>query len=75
MAALNTDFASEPETCGSDTKNASDMAERQNKAGLGAATNKSVGQVWRSVDGVNIWILEYIEGSLRVCSMSPSSVG
>ena len=50
MAALNTDFASEPETCGSDTENASDTAERRTKAGLGAVANKSVGRTWRSVD-------------------------
>lgn len=50
MAALNTDFASELETCGSDTENASDTDARRMKAGLGASSNKSVGRVWRSVD-------------------------
>jgi hypothetical protein len=50
MAALNTDFASEPETCGSDTENASDTTVRRMKAGLGALSNKSVGWSWRSID-------------------------
>jgi hypothetical protein len=71
MAALNTDFASEVETCGSDTENASDTATRRMKAGIGSLSNKSVGRTWRSVD-----VSEQIgdggfENSLLGGSMSP----
>ena len=56
---LDTDFASKPETCGSDTENASDTADRRAKVGLGAATNKSIGRVWRSID-----VSEYLNTGL-----------
>lgn len=62
MAALDTDYASEPYTCRPDDNNLEEvgdmpgnghvmsMAERQEKACLGEAAKMVVGPAWRSPD-------------------------
>ena len=49
MAMLDTDYASEAQTCGSDT-DVSDITERRAKAGLGRAARKVSGYEWRNPD-------------------------
>jgi len=62
MAALDTDYASEPCTCGSDDDSSQEagdtpsnglgmnLAARQEKAGLGEVAKMAVGPVWRNLD-------------------------
>ncbi|KAI0282679.1 hypothetical protein BC826DRAFT_1110691 [Russula brevipes] len=52
VAIIDTDFASEPRTCGSDTDASEDTANRRLKAGLGDGSKKSIGLEWRSPDYV-----------------------
>ena len=54
MATLDTDYASEPQTCASDSESSSgaedisEMAERRKKAGLGVSAKMAIGLVWRN---------------------------
>jgi len=50
MAMLDTDYASEAHTCGSDTDMSDSITERHVKAGLGQMAKKVVGYDWRSHD-------------------------
>ena len=50
VAMLDTDYASEARTCGSDTEDSDTTADRRMKAGLGQMTKKAVGLEWRSPD-------------------------
>jgi len=48
MATIDTDFASEPQTCDEDVSD--DVKERQAKAGVGKKGKMVVGLEWRSPD-------------------------
>ena len=48
MAMLDTDYASEAWTCGSDTDISESTVDRRVKAGLGQMVKKVVGFEWRS---------------------------
>jgi hypothetical protein len=50
IAMLDTDYASEPQTCGSDTDISDSTTDRRMKAGLGQTAKKVVGLEWRSPD-------------------------
>lgn len=50
MAMLDTDYASEAQTCGSDTDASESMVDRRKNAGLGQTAKKVVGFEWRSPD-------------------------
>jgi hypothetical protein len=50
MAMLDTDYASEVQTCGSDTDVSDSIAKRRTEAGLGQTAKKVVGLEWRSPD-------------------------
>jgi hypothetical protein len=50
MAMLDTDYASEPQTCESDTELSEDTVDRRMKSGLGQVAKKAVGFEWRSPD-------------------------
>lgn len=50
MAMLDTDYASEAQTCGLDTDISDSTVDRRVKAGLGQAAKKVVGFEWRSPD-------------------------
>jgi len=50
MAMLDTDYASEPQTCGEDTDVSEDTADRRAKADLGPRAMKLVGLEWRNPD-------------------------
>ena len=50
MAVIDTDYASEPQTCGAETDSAQTTAHRCAKAGLGEMARKLVGPEWRSPD-------------------------
>lgn len=50
MAMLDTDHASEAQTCGSDTDVSDSTVDRRVKAGLGQTSKKVVGFEWRSPD-------------------------
>lgn len=50
MAMLDTDYASEAQTCGSDTDMSSSTVDRRVKAGLGQTAKKVVGFEWQSPD-------------------------
>lgn len=50
MAMLDTDYASEPQSCGSDTDISDSTVDRRVKAGLGQEAKKSIGFEWRSPD-------------------------
>jgi hypothetical protein len=50
MAMLDTDYASEAQTCGSDTEVSDSTMDRRINAGLGQTGKKVVGFEWRSPD-------------------------
>jgi hypothetical protein len=50
MAMLDTDYASEAHSCGSDTDLSDGATDRRVKAGLGQMAKKVVGYEWRSPD-------------------------
>ena len=50
MAMLDTDYASEAQTCGSDTDVSVSTVDRCVKAGLGQTAKKVIGFEWRSPD-------------------------
>jgi hypothetical protein len=50
MAMLDTDYASEAQTCGSDTDISDSTVDRRMKAGLGQVAKKVIGFKWRSPD-------------------------
>jgi hypothetical protein len=50
IAMLDTDYASEAQTCGSDTDVLDSTTERRVKAGVGQTAKKVVGLEWRSPD-------------------------
>ena len=50
MAMLDTDYASEAQTCGLDTDVSESMAKRRTNVGLGQSAKKVVGFEWRSPD-------------------------
>lgn len=50
MAMLDTDYASEAQTCGSDTDVSESTIDRRVTAGLGQTAKKVVGFEWRSPD-------------------------
>ena len=49
IAMLDTDYASEAQTCGSDTDVSVSTMDRHTKAGLGQTAKKVVGFEWRSL--------------------------
>jgi hypothetical protein len=55
MAMLDTDYASEAQTCGSDTELSDSTTDRRVKAGLGKTARKAVGFEWRSPDVSERW--------------------
>jgi len=55
MAMLETDYASEAQTCGSDTDLSESTVDRRIKAGLGQTVKKVVGFEWRSSDVSERW--------------------
>jgi hypothetical protein len=55
MAMLDTDYASEAQTCGSDTDISDSTTDRRAKAGLGQTAKKVVGFEWRSPDVSEGW--------------------
>ena len=73
MAMLDTDYASEPQTCGSDTEDLDSTADRHVKAGLGQDAKKVVGFEWRSPDVSKELIFLYCKNSSNclVCCLSP----
>jgi hypothetical protein len=50
MAMLNTDFATEPQTCGEDPSLPEELRGRRAKAGLASTAKQAVGLEWRSPD-------------------------
>ena len=50
MAMLDTDFASDPQTCVEDEDFSDDMKERRIRAGVGEKAHMAIGQTWRSTD-------------------------
>ncbi len=72
MAMLDTDYASEPQTCGSDTEDSDSTADRRVKAGLGQDAKKVVGFEWRSPDVSKESIFLYCKNSSNhlVCHLS-----
>ena len=50
IAMLDMDYASEAQTCGSDTDVSVSTTDRRTKAGLGQTAKKVVGFEWRSLD-------------------------
>ncbi len=50
MAILHTDYASEAQTCGSDTDASETTVERRDEVGVGQMAKKVVGLEWRSPD-------------------------
>jgi hypothetical protein len=50
MAVIDTDYASEPQTCGVETDDAQTTAHRHAKAGLGQTARKLIGPEWRIPD-------------------------
>lgn len=51
MAMLDTDFASDPQTCVEDEDfSDGDMKERRRRAGVGEKAHMAIGQAWRSPD-------------------------
>ncbi len=50
MAMLDTDYASEARTCGSDTEFLDSTVDRRVRASLGQAARKVIGLEWRSPD-------------------------
>jgi len=48
MAMLDTDYASEAQTCGSDTDVSDSTMDRRAKVGLGHTARKVVGYKWRN---------------------------
>jgi hypothetical protein len=50
MAILDTDYASEAQTCGLDTDGLDSTIDRRVKAGLGQSAKKVIGLDWRSPD-------------------------
>jgi hypothetical protein len=72
MAMLDTDHASEAQTCGSDTDLSDSTTDRRVKAGLGQTAKKMVGFEWRSPDvseRSNNFITRNLPGRL-VCRLS-----
>ena len=55
MAMLDTDYASEAQTCGEDIDNMDSTMDRCMKAGLGQTVKKVVGFEWRSPDVSERW--------------------
>jgi hypothetical protein len=75
MAMLNTDYASEAHTCGSDTDVSDSTTERRVKAGLGLTAKKVVGYEWRSPDVSEGLSHLYAPKLTYLSSMSPFSAG
>jgi hypothetical protein len=50
MAMLDSDFASEPHSCGPESSISEDLKQRHTKAGLGVAAKMLVGLQWRDPD-------------------------
>jgi hypothetical protein len=50
MAMLDSNFASEPHSCGPESSISEDLKQRHTKAGLGVAAKMLVGLQWRDPD-------------------------
>jgi hypothetical protein len=76
MAMLDTDFASDPQTCVEDEDFSDEMKERRIRAGVGEKAHKVVGQTWRSPDVSDENDVFLIQSCLpRRRSTPPSYVG
>jgi hypothetical protein len=76
MAMLDSDYASEAQTCGTDTDASESMKQRRTNAGLGQSAKKVVGPEWRSPDvseGKDAFMLRNLPGYL-VCRLSSMAV-
>ena len=72
MAMLDTDYASEAQTCGSDTDDSESTSDRRVNVGLGQTAKKLVSLEWRSPDvsdGPNAYMFRNSPDRL-VCHLS-----